>query len=195
MAAHAERSEDRVPEITPLGVAVLALLVERPMHPYEMFQLMTQRAAERVVKVRPGSLYHAVDRLAGQGLVRSIGTERDGNRPERTTYEITEPGHLALTQRLSDILSRPVNEYPALPLALGEAHNLPRETVGALLERRLAALGATLDALLAGRERVTERGVPERFWIDLELQIAMTQAEVRWIADLVDRLRSGAIDW
>ncbi len=195
VAAHANGTEDRMPEITPLGVAVLALLAERPMHPYEMFQVMTARFAERVVKVRPGSLYHTVDRMTGQSLVRAAGTEREGNRPERTTYEITEAGHLALTQRLTDILSRPVNEYPSLPLALGEAHNLPRDTVCTLLDRRLVALGATLDSLLAGRATVTERGVAERFWIDLELQIAMTEAEVRWITALVERLRAGAIDW
>lgn len=195
MATHANQNEDRIPEITPLGVAVLALLAERPMHPYEMFQVMTARFAERVVKVRPGSLYHTVDRMVGQGLVRAAGTEREGNRPERTTYEITEAGHLALTQRLSDILSSPVNEYPSLPLALGEAHNLPRDTVRALLERRLGALGATLDSLLVGRASVTERGIAERFWIDLELQIAMAEAEIRWITGLVERLRTGAIDW
>ncbi|HEY8282618.1 MAG TPA: PadR family transcriptional regulator, partial [Leifsonia sp.] len=115
--------------LTPLGVAALALLVERPMHPYEMYQTLVQRSEERVVKVRPGSLYHTVDRLAASGLVRATGTEREGNRPERTTYEITERGSLALSERVAEILGTPVNEYPEFPLALGEAHNLPVESV------------------------------------------------------------------
>ena len=78
--------------LTPLGISALALLAERPMHPYEMYQLLMERSEDRVVKVRPGSLYHTVDRLAGQGYVRATGTGRAGNRPERTTYEITATG-------------------------------------------------------------------------------------------------------
>ncbi|BAS16724.1 transcriptional regulator protein [Arthrobacter sp. Hiyo8] len=45
--------------LTPLGVAALALLVEAPMHPYEMYQLLMARHEDRLVKVRPGTLYHA----------------------------------------------------------------------------------------------------------------------------------------
>jgi DNA-binding PadR family transcriptional regulator len=77
--------------LTPLGVSVLALLRERPMHGYEMFQTLTTRRDHRIVKVRPGSLYHVVARLAEHGLIRPSGTGRAGNRPERTTFEITRP--------------------------------------------------------------------------------------------------------
>ncbi|HWU59288.1 MAG TPA: PadR family transcriptional regulator, partial [Microbacteriaceae bacterium] len=38
--------------ITPLAIATLALLAERPMHPYEMYQTLIQRAEDRIVKVR-----------------------------------------------------------------------------------------------------------------------------------------------
>ena len=41
-------------QLTSLGVSVLALLRERPMHGYEMFQTLVQRHADRIVKVRPG---------------------------------------------------------------------------------------------------------------------------------------------
>lgn len=67
--------------LTPLGITVLALLFERPMHPYEMYQLLIQRRDDRLVKIRPGSLYHTVDRLERQELVVALGTEREGNRP------------------------------------------------------------------------------------------------------------------
>ena len=43
-------------ELTPLGLAALALLAERPMHPYEMYQTLVHRREDRNVKVRPGSL-------------------------------------------------------------------------------------------------------------------------------------------
>ena len=46
--------------LSPLALSTLALLTERPMHPYEMYQLMLQRREDRVVKVSAGSLYRAV---------------------------------------------------------------------------------------------------------------------------------------
>jgi DNA-binding PadR family transcriptional regulator len=71
--------------LTPLAVSILALLAERPMHPYEMYSLMLERHQDWVVKVKPGSLYHTVDRLARDELVEVAGTERAGSRPERTS--------------------------------------------------------------------------------------------------------------
>jgi Transcriptional regulator PadR-like family len=78
-------------QLTSLGISVLALLKERPMHGYEMFQTLLQRHADRIVKLRPGSLYHVVDRLTEEKLIRRAGTARDGKRPERAIYEIPMP--------------------------------------------------------------------------------------------------------
>jgi len=47
-------------ELTPLAISVLALLEERSMHAYEMYQLLITRHNDRLLKVRPGSLYHTV---------------------------------------------------------------------------------------------------------------------------------------
>lgn len=184
-----------MPSITPLGVAALGLLDERPMHPYEMFQLMLQRAEDRLVKVRPGSLYHAVDRLARDGLVAPVGTERSGNRPERTVYEITEAGRLALGDRVAELLGEAVNEYPVFPLAVAEAHNLPADTVAALLRRRLEQQEAVIRSYESGLHSVRARGVPRRYWIDAELSLALLRAETDWIRSFLDELTTGSLDW
>lgn len=181
--------------LTPLGIAALALLVERAMHPYEMYQLLVQRHEDRIVKVRPGSLYHTVDRLERHGFVRPIGTEREGNRPERTTYDITATGRLSLGERVAEMLSTPVNEYPSFPLAIGEAHNLPKETVIDLLERRLTHLRLEAGVLESGAADVSKREVEPKFWINVRYQQAMLDAEIEWIDGFVADLESGAINW
>lgn len=79
-------------QLTSLGISVLALLREHPMHGYEMCQTPMSRREDRIVKVRPGSLYHVVSRLAQEKLIRQTATGRAGNRPERTTFEITDAG-------------------------------------------------------------------------------------------------------
>lgn len=181
--------------LTPLGISALSLLVEEPMHPYEMYQLLMARHEDRLVKVRPGTLYHAVGRLAERGLVETTGTDRAGNRPERTTYRITPAGRDALTERLQDMLAEPVNEYPLFPLAVAEAYNLPAGVVLDLLDRRLALLQDQLEFLQKGEAIVLDKGVARKYWIDLEYQQTMLRSEMGWIRSLQDQLRSGELPW
>jgi electron transfer flavoprotein alpha subunit len=42
--------------VTSLGIVVLALLRERPVHGHELFQTLTAGHADRMLKVRPGSV-------------------------------------------------------------------------------------------------------------------------------------------
>jgi DNA-binding PadR family transcriptional regulator len=181
--------------LTPLAVAALALLAEGPTHPYEMYQTLVLRSEDRLVKVRPGSLYHTVDRLARQGLVRAIGTEREGNRPERTTYEITGDGTLLLGQRVADIIATPVNEYPEFPLGLGEAHNLPLDTVIDLLRRRVGLIRADITVLDEAVGALRAKELPAKYWLDVRYLRAMAEAEAATLEALIDDLVSGAISW
>ena len=87
-----DRVKDRLRKVklAPLGIATLALLTERPMHPYEMFQTMLARHDDRVVKVRPGSLYHTVG-PARPGRARSGGRHRARGQPARSGRATRSP--------------------------------------------------------------------------------------------------------
>jgi DNA-binding PadR family transcriptional regulator len=187
--------EEPIVSLNPLAVSALALLEERPMHPYEMYQLMLQRKDDRRVKVRPGSLYHTIDRLTREGLAEAIGTDREGKRPERTTYRITDAGRAALAGRLAGMLEVRAEEYPEFPLALSQAHNLPVDDVVGLLGRRLESLRASLAGLDRSAQLLGEREVPERYWIDLDHERAMLRAHIDWLEHLLDRISSGRLDW
>ena len=181
--------------LNPLALATLGLLVERPMHPYEMFQLLLDRSEDRLVKVRRGTLYHAVARLTEAGLARAVGTDREGNRPERTTYAITDAGRAALTTTVRTLLTAPDPEYPVFPLALAEAHNLPRDEVLAALGTRIDALTAELAAFDDGIADVRRRDVPRRYWIDAEFQRALRRTERDWLRTFRDQLAADEIPW
>lgn len=111
--------------LTPLGLTVLRLLADEQMHPYEMQQRIRERAIDHVVKVAHGSLYHTVARLAEQGLIEPVETSREGRRPERTVYAITEAGRDEARARLREFIMRPVQEYPSFGMALAFVSMLP----------------------------------------------------------------------
>jgi DNA-binding PadR family transcriptional regulator len=181
--------------LTPLGISVLGLLLERPMHPYEMFQTFLARSEDRIVKVRPGSLYHTVERLERDGLVRSTGTAREGNRPERTTYEITDDGHERMLERVTEMLSTWKNEYPEFPLALAEAHNLPADAVIKLLQKRVIELRGQLDLYRLAVDFVEGKQLERKFWLEASYLRTVVQAETDWVEHLIGELQAGSIDW
>ncbi len=76
----------------PLALAVLVLLCERPMHPYEIAATLRMRHAEGSIKMRYGSLYTVIEGLERDSLVAVKEIVRDGRRPERTVYQITTAG-------------------------------------------------------------------------------------------------------
>lgn len=181
--------------LSALAVAALGLLTERPMHPYEMFQLLIARGDDQRVKVRPGTLYHTVDRLREHGLVRATGTERAGNRPERTTYEITQDGRAELQQWVRSAIAVPQNEFPTFRVAVAEMHNLPAAEAIALMERRIAQLRGDEATMTEALTRTAARTVPERFVMDLDYERATLAAERTWLEHLIRRIRERDIDW
>jgi DNA-binding PadR family transcriptional regulator len=181
--------------VTPLGISVLALLAERPMHPYEMYRLLLDRHEDRRVKIRPGSLYHTVDRMAEIGLVEAIGTERDGGRPERTTYRITDDGRAALAERIRTLLATPVNEYPQFPVALGEAHNLPRDEVIELLRARTRRIEGDLAECAELMRAAADRQVEEAYLLAARYLQEQLTTELRWLTDLTGRLERKELRW
>lgn len=182
-------------ELTPLSISVLALLNERPMHPYEMYQLLVERHEDRIVKIRPGSLYHTVERLADAALIRVTGTERAGNRPERTTYAITDAGGYALTARVAELIRNPVNEYPAFALALSESHNIDRVDIVEHLNARIDQLQLLVDEFDSLIAIARNDEVPEAYWIAADYLRVLHSTERDWLRRLADRIESKDLPW
>ena len=181
--------------LTPLAVSGLALLAERPMHPYEMYQLMLERHEDRFVKVRPGSLYHAVERLHADELVEATGTEREGNRPERTTYAITAKGRAAVTARVRELISQPVREFPHFPLALSEAHNIPVEDATADLRQYVEALDADITDIDTLLRTARQAGKEETYLMGADYLLTISIAQRDWIQQLLTRLEHKEFTW
>jgi DNA-binding PadR family transcriptional regulator len=179
---------------TPLALAVLSLLLERPMHPYEMKALMQQRGHDRVIKIKGASVYDAVERLSGLGFIEPLETSREGRRPERTVYSLTEAGRDELLVWLRELISKPVSEYPQFAAALAFMAGLGNEKeVIALLQWRVVSQEAEIasgEEILKG---TLNQGIPRMFVIEEEYALAMRRAEVDFVRRLIADLESGEL--
>lgn len=75
---------------------VLAALLDGPSHGYGIIKRAEELSAGRV-RLAVGTLYGALDRLAGEGLVVVDGEETVQGRLRRY-YRLTEDGKLAVTR-------------------------------------------------------------------------------------------------
>lgn len=181
--------------LTPLGLAVLRLLDAGQMHPYEMQQRIRDYAIDHVVKVAHGSLYHTVERLAALGLIEPVETSREGRRPERTVYAITEEGRDEAFSRLREFILRPGQEYPAFGMALSFISMLPPAEAASLLDRRSVALEAKLAANDTIVDGLTKQGLDRLQVIEIEFLNSRLRAELEFVRALSADVKAGELEW
>jgi DNA-binding PadR family transcriptional regulator len=175
----------------PLALAVLALLFERPMHPYEMGLLLKQRHKEDSIKLRYGSLYTVIELLLKRGFIRARETAREGRRPERTVYEITPAGHDELHGWMTDLIGKPVKDYPQFEAALCLLPVLPPDEALSLLRHRAHVIEQSTIALAGQIAAISAQNFPGLFLIETEYRLAMLKAEAAFVADLIGRIEQG----
>jgi DNA-binding PadR family transcriptional regulator len=178
----------------PLALAVLASLYERPMHPYEVAQTLRQRAKHESIRLNYGSLYTVVEGLERRGLIRARETLRQGRRPERTVYEITDAGSRELVDWLSDLVATPVKEYRQFEAALSLLAVLSPEEALQLLRDRAEALRLELTKARAARTSAESSGLPRLFTIEGEYAEALQEAELDWLDRLIKDIEGGSLE-
>jgi DNA-binding PadR family transcriptional regulator len=178
----------RVNNLTAL--AVLATVYQRPMHRYEMASLMKAHGKDRDMEVKWSSLYTVVQSLEKHGLLEAIGTNRQGARPERTIYRVTEAGVEEMVDWTRELLLVPEREHPRFIAGLSLIMILTPDTVVALLTQRLEKLEASIGAQKSTLARHLEE-VPRLFLVEDEYAIAMTEAEASWVRSLLAELVNG----
>ncbi len=177
----------------PLALAVLVLLWEKPMHPYEMSRTLRERGKEKNIKLNYGSLYSVVEQLQRNGLVTDVETVRDGRRPERTVYAATTDGLDLMEEWMAELLSTPIAEFPQFEAALSLMAALPPDHVADLLERRVVLLRLEAGSIRSGLQLVEEQ-VPRLFLVEEEYHLAMLEAEIAWVEVLVKQIRTGELE-
>ena len=182
-------------DLTPSELTVLQLLHEGPTHPYDIQRLVRERRIDLLVPVRRGTLYHAVERLEKRGLIETVETTREGRRPERTVYRITDAGADALVERLRRLVATPERDYPPLTQALSFISRLEPDDVVGRLEERIAWLEAEVASFRDVVAEAEAAGSP-RFWlVEEEYVLALLEAELAWVRPLTDDIRAGRVTW
>ena len=182
-------------EISPLALSILQLLDERPMHPYELAATMRERHQDEFIRLNFGSLYHTVEVLERNRWIVPAEREKEGRRPERTVYRLTESGREVLVRVVGEILAHPRREYPHFAAGLMFMHHLAATSAAAHLRDRVVALKAKGENLNGIMAELRAAGVSRLALIELEHKIAMLDAERRWVSNVEKEINDGRLEW
>jgi DNA-binding PadR family transcriptional regulator len=175
-----------------LALAVLGVLVAKPMHPYEIATFLRETGKEQDMPIKWGSLYTVVRNLEKHGFIEAARSERQGARPERTVYRIADAGRAELTDWLRELVAVPEPEIPRFRSGLSMLGVLPPDEVIELLRQRLHALDRQLAQARAGLAEALAT-VPRIFLIEVEYDLAVSTAEADWIRGLLAELTDGTL--
>jgi DNA-binding PadR family transcriptional regulator len=177
-----------------LGLIVLGLLFEKPMHVYRMQKLIEAYGKHRVVNVRSrASLYQTIERLVRLGLVEVRETVRTGGHPDRIVYAISPAGREVALAWLREMLHTTGGEYPEFIAAVSMLFALSPDDARAQLELRGERLAAELAETES--ELSSHPGLPRLFLLEEEYRRSVLQAELAWVRSVVEDLRAGRLTW
>lgn len=178
-----------------LALAVLSYLSQQPMHPYELSRTLREHGDDRSIKFNHGSLYMVVQQLAKAGFISEVETSRDGQRPERTVYGLTEAGRAEFRDWLRDLVAEPAHEYPQFVAALSLVAALPPGEVITLLRQRLERLATARAEIRGVIDTSLGRGVPGLFLVEEEYRLALLDAETSFVEDFTRKISDPQTGW
>jgi DNA-binding PadR family transcriptional regulator len=177
-----------------VGLTVLALLSIKPSHPYEMHRFILDTHKDYVTGL-PRSLYHAVDRLVRDELIVPLETSREGRRPERTVYELSDEGRAELATRLRRLLTELRPDTRSFLAAVSLMGCLPVSEVERALLARAGALESTVFSCDVQMKNLQESGLPRLLMLELECERALRHAELEWVRSVLEGFGSGQLTW
>lgn len=173
-----------------MALAILSTLVQRPMHPYEIASMIRSHGKEQDMKIKWGSLYTVVQNLEKHGFIEQVESSREGARPERTIYRITDAGKGELEDWVCELIATPEPELPRFKAALSVVAVLHPDELIRLLGQRLAQLDQEIADERESLAKYTDE-IPRLFLIEVEYDLAIRQAEADWIRALLGELADG----
>lgn len=160
-------------------------------HGYQVRRDLLSWAADQWASVQPGSIYHALKKLAKDRLLIEVGVE-EGSGPERTAYRLTEDGETEFHVLLARSLSEPERGQDSLSAAITFITTLPRPEAIGLLTYRISKLENLLRSARDGFAANADMRKPDHVRELFRLWEFNGEAAIRWTRSLIEQLRAGA---
>ncbi len=176
--------------LTTPDLVLLSLLAERVMHGYQANLELERREIRDWAGISRPQVYYSLEKLARAGLIRASETNEPAAGPERSTYETTTKGRVALADALERDEWATQRERPAFLTWIA----LSWQARPGIFQKQIDRRRTFLEKKLL-REKETLRGIlkevghpyHEAVWM-VGLTIEQFRVELRWLRKLAQEL-------
>ena len=123
------------PAATKTDLLLLGLLLDRPMHGYELYQQIQAEGIDAWFNISAAGVYYSLRKLRDQGLVAESRQHRGGST-RKSIYRLTDKGRTAFFEAMETELASQEETYLDYDLAIYLLNRMP-------LQRAIPRLEAT----------------------------------------------------
>lgn len=168
-----------------------AVKIAQPVHGYDVRRELLTWGVADWAHIQPGSIYHHLRTLERDRLLAVAAVDKEGARPARTSYRLTEDGDAMFAVLLREAFWKVTGRPADLMAGLCFLPYLGRDEAIAALESRINQIN---DALRSVSFWSPEAYKPAHVSEVFRLSESRLRGEADWARELIERLRSGAYE-
>jgi DNA-binding PadR family transcriptional regulator len=168
---------------TKIDLLLLGLLLDRPMHGYELYQQIQAEGIDAWFNVSMAGVYYSLGKLRDRGLVAE-SRQRGGRSPRKSIYHLTDEGRAAFFEAMEEQSVSQEEVYLDYDVVIYLLNRLPLQRAIDLLEQHRGFLAEQLVAVQAAfsAEQQTDDS-PLRLAV-LDHKQRYLEMELNWLADV-----------
>lgn len=169
-----------------LEFVVLSLVAEKPVHGYQIEQLIVERGMREWTDIGFSSIYHVLGKLQKQGFLTSL-SEASGDRPARKVFSLTWQGANLLHAEVLDRLSTPRPYSADIDLALSCLPVLSQTEIRGALENFQTVLSAKIKEVQE-KHNLIANGMEPHVDALFKHSLQAMQSELNWISNYLTKM-------
>ena len=178
------------PVATRTDLLLLGLLLDRPMHGYELYQQIQAENIDAWFNISMAGVYYSLGKLRDQGLVDE--SRRQGARSARKSiYRLTEDGRAAFFASMDAQAASRGKTYLDYDLVIYLLNKLPLQRAISLLEHRQAFLAEESKVVQAALASEQDDGQSPLKLAILDHARRFLEMEQTWLADVIRDIQGG----
>ena len=177
------------PSATKIDLLLLGLLLDRPMHGYELYQQIQAEGIDDWFNVSMAGVYYSLGKLRDQGLVAE-SRQRGGRSARKSIYRLTEEGRAAFFAAMETQALSQEQVYLDYDMVIYLLNRLPLQRAISLLEQHqafLAEQGQQVQSALVLEQEGDN--APFRVAV-LDHKRRYLEMEQDWLADVIRDIQS-----
>jgi DNA-binding PadR family transcriptional regulator len=173
---------------TKIDLLLLGLLLDRPMHGYELYQQIQTEGIDDWFNVSMAGVYYSLGKLRDHSLVAE-SRQRGGRSARRSIYHLTEEGRVAFFHAMKAQATSQGEVFLDYDLIIYMLNKLPLQQAISLLEQHQAFLGQQASDVTAALAHERERGGPPLKLAVLDHRRRYLEMEQGWLSDVIREIQ------